>query len=250
MLLLLEEAFVSDQPGIDFQSGDFVLAPAALPGTKLEAAVRISEIAGEIHQSRQEQFLHHLIRSAANLSEESSPRPYYPVRNRPPMSTTSVMVQRDLDGAKRAWDTVVSDLLNRGYVDRAAHRPCVDDDSPITDQTAELDWLFTERLGTEELWRKAAENWTEDEFFGMVEVVHDVVARPRSRWYHDYNNCGWHYSAFAVYPAQILYRWAVNKILSRHGIDLELAKSGEDVGRLVHAPTDARADLLDRLAEP
>lgn len=43
---------------------------------------------------------------------------------------------------------------------------------------------------------------------------------------------------------QILYRWTVNRLLARHGIDLQLAKSGEDVGRLVHVPADGREDLV------
>jgi hypothetical protein len=77
----------------------------------------------------------------------------------------------------------------------------------------------------------------------MIEVGHDLVARPRRRRWHDYDHCGWHYSDFAVDPAQILYRWSVNRLLIRQGVDLQLAKSGEDVGRLVHATFDGREDL-------
>lgn len=242
VLLLLEEAFISDQPGIDFQAGDFVMAPAAPPGTGLEAAVTFSQLASELQQTRQEQFVQHLIRAATNLTEESSPRPYYPARQQPPASAS--VVQRDIAGAKRAWETMVTDLLNRGYLDRTITRACVDVDIITPDQADGLDRVLAERLGSDRLWHTAAETWTDDEFFGMVEVVHDVVARPRHRRYHSYDNCGYHYSAFAVYPAQILYRWSVNRLLRRYGIDLQLAKAGDDVGRLVHGPSDGRDELV------
>lgn len=249
--LLLEEAFVSDLPGIDFRAGDFVLVPAVQPSSKLEAAVRLSEVANELHQSRQEQFLHQLIRSAPNLNENTSSRPYYPVRNHHATSAAGpTPPQPDVAGAKRDWLAVAMDLFNQGYLDHAVPRPCVDDTGPIRQQYDELDDVFAEKLGIKRLWHSTAEDLAEDDFFGMVEVVHDLVARPRRRWLHDHNNCGWHYSAFATHPAQILYRWTVNKLLRRHGIDLELAKSGEDVGRLIHIPADGRADLVTRLARP
>lgn len=250
VVLLLEEAFVSDQPGIDFQAGDFVQVPAIWPDTKLEAAVSVSQLASEIHQSRQEQFLHHLIRAAVHFREQGSLRPYYPARNGPTPPGSSVKAGQRLASAKQAWAALVNDLLNRGYLDRTLTRPCVDAETASNDQVADLDTVLSDRLSGEHLWRKTPDTWSEDEFFGMVEVVHDLVARPRHRRYHSYGNCGWHYSVFAVYPAQILYRWTVNPLLRRHGLDLELAKSGEDVGRLIHTPADDRADLLQRLAEP
>lgn len=87
--------------------------------------------------------------------------------------------------------------------------------------------------------------WDDSTFYSLIEVIHDLVERPRTRFRHAYNNCGSHYSDFAFYPAQMLYRWTVNPILARHGLDLVLAKSGEDTGRLVHQPTDGRAALID-----
>jgi hypothetical protein len=39
----------------------------------------------------------------------------------------------------------------------------------------------------------------------------------------------------------------VNQLLDRHGVDLYLADSGEDTGRLVRRVDDARADLVGRV---
>jgi hypothetical protein len=89
--------------------------------------------------------------------------------------------------------------------------------------------------------------WDDDAWFGLIEVVHDLVARPRTRQWHDWDQCGWHYSDFAIEPARLLYRYRVNHLLERCNVPLRLATEGEDAGRLVAATDEARGDLVDRL---
>ncbi|MFC0100070.1 hypothetical protein ACFFKH_21430 [Micromonospora marina] len=104
------------------------------------------------------------------------------------------------------------------------------------DESAKLQEL----LGIPDLWPLQPAQWDDDVFYGVIEVFHDLVARPRERWWHNWNNCGWHYSGFAVTPARALYRWRVNKILADAHIALRLAGEGEDAGRLVRQPPFAR----------
>jgi len=49
-----------------------------------------------------------------------------------------------------------------------------------------------------------------------------------------------HYSTYAVAPGRELYRWLVNRMLMRYDVDLSLATSGEDTGRLVQDFDEAR----------
>jgi hypothetical protein len=86
-------------------------------------------------------------------------------------------------------------------------------------------------------------------FCDLVEVFHDIVARPSSRWYHDYAGCGWHYSAFATGPARRLYRWRVNRLLAASTLGLRLADSGEDLGRLVRVEPTGLEDLPEKALE-
>lgn len=58
--------------------------------------------------------------------------------------------------------------------------------------------------------------------------------------------CGWDYSGFALEPARVLYRWHVNRLLARYGVNLQLAAEGEDAGRLVRTAGDDRDDLVSR----
>jgi hypothetical protein len=88
--------------------------------------------------------------------------------------------------------------------------------------------------------------WTLDQFCDLVEVFHDLVARPSRRWYHDYSSCGWHYSAFATGPARRLYRWRVNRLLAASTLGLRLAEDGEDLGRLVRVEPTGVEDLPEK----
>jgi hypothetical protein len=80
----------------------------------------------------------------------------------------------------------------------------------------------------------------------LIEVFHDLLARPRARWFHNWNGCGWHYSAFATAPARSLYRVRVNELLGAASVPLRLADQGEDTGRLVGLVDDHRSALIDR----
>lgn len=222
---LLEEAFVADQPGTAF----------ADVGTWSSSG-----------PAAQEQFLRKLINAARRFEHDRAPRPYFADRQVPtdPSLTSGAP---DLAGARQNWALAVQQLEQQGYLERVAPKPCVDDDTDQTDPGEALATAVADRIGAlpiGQYWPLSPDSWDDDTFFSLVEVFHDLVARPRQRTYHPYDNCGWHYSDFAVEPAQILYRWTINRILTRHGIDLQLAKSGEDVGRLIRTPSDSRSALL------
>lgn len=235
--LLLEEAFVSDQPKRDFEQ---TRQPSS-PWDVVNATTRMA--AAALGRSRRQQHLDDLIAAAPRMPEQAAPRPYYAQRQAP--DATRVPAKPRLDEAKRAWRSLMADLLERGYLDRAARRPCVDDrNTQDVTQYELLDADFAQRLGDSYgPLDRSPEAWPDEHFFGMIEVGHDLVARPRRRRFHDYDHCGWHYSDFAVDPAQIFYRWRVNQLLIRQGIDLQLAKSGEEAGRLVHVTSDGRQEL-------
>jgi hypothetical protein len=151
-----------------------------------------------------------------------------------------------LESVTRNFVQTVNALDGRGYFEEAFEKDCIDNPS-TTDPSA----LIYERIGHQSVWplepaRLAAER---DVFLDVVEVLHDLVARPRNGSIHDYGGCGWHYSEFSREAGRRLYRWHVNALLDRSDLALRLASEGEDEGRLVEATDDARTDLLRRMAE-
>jgi hypothetical protein len=230
--LLLEEAFVGESPRQDLRRLGWRELGLAAPGWT----------GGDDEAPDPGEFLRLLLKDAALLRQYRPPQPYWIDRHGERAIRTSASEPLRV---RDEWTNLIDDLLNRGYLDKAAPGPCVDDQG-APEQGRLLNHALERRLTVDGVWPLHPQEWDNDTFYSLIEIFHDLIARPRSRHYHDFADCGFHYSDFAYQPGQRLYRWKVNALLNRHGIDLLLADSGEDVGRLVHAPTDPRQDLVEK----
>jgi hypothetical protein len=90
------------------------------------------------------------------------------------------------------------------------------------------------------------QTWPEELFFDVIEALHDMVARPRRRRWHDFCE-DWDYLDFARSPGQAVYRWRTNEVLARSELPLRLAGAGEEAGQLVHIAGDECDDLVARV---
>ena len=190
-----------------------------------------------------------LVRDTAQLPRYA-PRQYYSARRNPSPDTPLTPAQ-----TKTAYAEVIAALARTGYFHDAFGSSCVDDaDNPAEQGQKELSSL----LDTDcPMWPLARDNgelsgveqdWSEDLFFDVIEALHDLVARPRWRGWHEFDQ-HWDYQDFASATGQAVYRWKVNELLFRSEVLLQLADSGSDCGLLVHAPGDARDDLLRRAVQ-
>jgi hypothetical protein len=179
-----------------------------------------------------------LVNRAGELRHAAAPRPYWPQRRGSGLSHDG-STPRD---TRRDFARIVGEFEDKGYLVEVFGEECVDDGSELPDASEVVD----RRLGIPDLWPLTPGTWDEDTFYGLIEVFHDLVSRPRMRRYHSYSGCGWHHSEFHNGPARVLYRWKVNQLLRSAGIEYELAAEGEDLGRLVAVTDDARSQLVHR----
>ena len=190
-----------------------------------------------------------LVRDTAQLPRYV-PRQYYSARRNPSPDTPLTPAQ-----TKTAYAEVIAALARTGYFHDAFGSSCVDDaDNPAEQGQKKLSSLLDTDCPMWPLGRDNGElsgveqDWSEDLFFDVIEALHDLVARPRWRGWHEFDQL-WDYQDFARAPGQAVYRWKVNELLFRSEVLLQLADSGSDCGRLVHAPGDARDDLLRRAVQ-
>lgn len=190
-----------------------------------------------------------LVRDTAQLPRYV-PRQYYSARRNPSPDTPLTPAQ-----TKTAYAEVIAALARSGYFHDAFGSSCVDDaDNPAEQGQKKLSSLLDTDCPMWPLGRDNGElsgveqDWSEDLFFDVIEALHDLVARPRWRGWHEFDQ-HWDYQDFARAPGQAVYRWKVNELLFRSEVLLQLADSGSDCGRLVHAPGDARDDLLRRAVQ-
>lgn len=210
-----------------------------------------------------------VVRSAARSGSLREPKAK-PPRWRQRTSGTDP-VARPHKPLSAALQKLLVELDGFGYFDSECHVPCVDDsydesvkpslDIAVADEfgeyiqleflprsarfrTAEAQSLLEHERGGS---RKIVE-LNNDEMYELIEIFHDLAARPRQARYHDYGACGYHYARFSRGTGQRLYRWRVNRLLSAHGMDLEFAEGGELEGRLVRATDSARSELIELAA--
>lgn len=221
---LLEEAFLGDTPLEDYRQA------ASPPGISSSAPLRHDYIAD-------------LLAYAPRLREHRRPTPYWSMRRNLGGHSSP---QRTLPQLQDDFTQLISVLLADGYFDRALPKICVDDPDGVD---IDPNMVLAERLGVPDLWPLRPDQWDTDTFYDLIEVFHDLAARPRRRHWHSWNNCGWHFNGFATDIGRAVYRWRVNELLATGGIELRLADNGEDIGRLVHSVDDARTDLVRQVLD-
>ncbi|NUW44976.1 HNH endonuclease signature motif containing protein [Nonomuraea rhodomycinica] len=173
-----------------------------------------------------DEFIQELIARAYDIPIQSSPRAYW----KRAQNGTIKALYRDLTKARKDFSALISNFEENGYLDQAFPRDCVDDHArDFVDPAIEIE----RRLGVSGAWPLNPQTWDEDTFLGLVEVFHDLVSRPREAWYHDFANCGMHYSSFATESGRKLYRWHVNRIFEGANLPYRISESGEYVGRIV-----------------
>lgn len=190
------------------------------------------------------ELLLRLAKDAASFP--SQPRKYWRQRQQQKALAPQEVSAIDLQSI---WVDIVRTLDADGYLDAVEPSPCADGHSEDERHEA-LGLRLSDETGFAVSWPLDVPHggWADEDFFTLVEVLHDLVERPVRRWYHDFDR-SMHALSFAAKPGRALYRWRVNQAFEGSSIRLRLSEDGPDQGLLVHASRDGRDDLVKRVAE-
>lgn len=145
-----------------------------------------------------------------------------------------------------AFVELVGELRELGYFPKVLPKPCVDDQASWeADPSADL----SRAIHAEITWPldDSTLSIPDDVLFSVIEYFHDQAQRPRTRSFHPYAECGWHYDDHNRESGAVVYRWRVNELLDSYGVGFRLGSKGPEKGRLIrHASfqLDALADEL------
>ncbi|GLW95533.1 hypothetical protein [Actinokineospora globicatena] len=187
-----------------------------------------------------QEFLRDLLAGADGLRDTPiAVRPYWSQRKSGSSADSS---DASRSAVARRFCALVQELEDLGYFERAFGKDCIDD------PTGALPSELIERdTGVRISWPLKPDQFSQepDVFYDVVEILHDLSARPSSRSMHSYNGCGWHHADFVSGVGQAIYRWRVNAIFDGSILRLRLADSGEDTGRLVEFVDEERELLVE-----
>lgn len=71
------------------------------------------------------------------------------------------------------------------------------------------------------------QNYTEDDFFDVLEFLHDHCSKGLNGYYHNWNACGYHYEEFNDLEGQKYFRELLNPILCDYQDGFEISDAGE-----------------------
>ncbi|AMS04124.1 hypothetical protein [Acidipropionibacterium acidipropionici] len=237
--VILDSAFTTTTPSDAFNA---IAEPS--PFTTGGSALEPSQTRARTPLTEHQKWAAALLPQIDDLPTISFPRPYFSQRRSTGRQTTV-----PLSTAVHDFVQLIDELDGLGFFEEAFGKDCVD---IATSERDPLHAIGRNHPEPEHLWPVTDATMSTDQevFLDAIEVFHDLVSAPRSRDFHSYGDCGWHYGDFSPSLGQGIYRWRVNRILARTSLGLALSDRGEDRGRLVGLVDPARSDLVAQMLNP
>lgn len=115
-----------------------------------------------------------------------------------------------------------------GYFDEAFGYQCVDAGN-VEGNVRDIELEILLAVRKKELWPIEARSpgYSEDDFFDVIEFLHQHVSKPIDGTYHNWNECGMHWETFNESQGQVEFREKVNSVLSHYVGRFELSSAGE-----------------------
>ncbi|HEX7185042.1 MAG TPA: hypothetical protein VF756_24655 [Thermoanaerobaculia bacterium] len=166
-------------------------------------------------------------------------KPYYSLRT----GKHDGEIKIDLDTAKKLFLPLYRSFNQKDYFQEAFGYQCVDAGYVVGTAGQEIEGAMLLALRKGYLWpiEDRLSEYAEDDFFDVVEFLHDHISKPLEGHYHSYYGCGMHYSTFNRLEGQAEFRAAVNPILACFDTGFVLSNDGE----ILHLAEPGFAPLLE-----
>lgn len=127
---------------------------------------------------------------------------------------------------------VFEQLREDGYFDEAFGYECVDA-GDIEGNVRDIPLEMLLSIRKKGLWplHAAAQFYSEDDFFDVIEFLHVHVSKPIDGNPHNYGGCGMHWNTFNKADGQLEFRKKINSVLSHYVGGFEFSKDGEILQR-------------------
>lgn len=149
----------------------------------------------------------------------------------------------NIDNLKRLIKSVYSSLSDKGYFQEYFGYECVDEGMVRGKLGDDINGALLVGIRKDNLWPIYDNiiNYTEDDLFDIIEYIFDHTSKGIDGYYHNFANCGYHYSTFNKQDGQSDYRNAINPILGIYEQGYVLSEEGE----ILQLPEAGMAPLID-----
>lgn len=156
-------------------------------------------------------------------------------------------IKMDFRMLKKAFLHIYQQMDSESYFMQATGYHCVDAGEFPGSWGSDIETFFYLKLKMKGIWPIASNinSWDEPTLFTVIEFLYDYVSEPLNRWYHSWDNCGWHCIDFNTEKGRVRYRSEINNLLKEYDKAFELSENGEI---LEIAPTGLET-LVDDIEE-
>jgi len=233
---------ILSRPPVAFMPTLSLLLSEAFVGPQPERDLWAQSEPWEFGLSTESAFVQSILDNLDRLPTEQ-PAPYWISRR----SGSRDRLEEPQTSLQQDWSRIMTGLIDRGYLEKTTGP------IPASAQHDRVGELIAERTGLDSglgarLLGLPSADTAPDEFSTAVEVIHDLVARPRTAATADDGRTTRH-DNFSVRAGQAVCRWRVNEAFDQHGVELQLSDSGEDRGRLVQSYSDPRRELVEQVRQ-
>lgn len=129
---------------------------------------------------------------------------------------------------KKMFTITYNKLISDGYFQKYFGIHCTDGYIP-GELGENIDAVMFINLRKENLYPiyKNIPNYNEDDFFDVLEFLHDHCSKGLNGFYHNWNDCGQHYEEFNDLEGQKIFRELINPILQEYENGFEISERGE-----------------------
>ncbi|MDQ3913910.1 MAG: hypothetical protein M3323_01070 [Actinomycetota bacterium] len=149
----------------------------------------------------------------------------------------------DLEQLRRLVSSTFTAPEEEGFFQQAFGYSCVDAGEVPGEVGSDVNAYILRRLRKDQMWplvTRIAE-YSEEDVFDMIELLHDHASKPLEGRHHDYASCGWHYSSFDRAAGREAFRAEINDFLTSYDAGYELSDEGE----VVHLADPGLQPLLE-----
>ncbi|SDP35732.1 hypothetical protein [Clostridium gasigenes] len=135
----------------------------------------------------------------------------------------------ELDEALRLFRNKIDLMISELYFLESTGYHCTDKARVVGKWGSDIEIFIYDKIYYEQIWpiKEYYSSYTEEILFTVIEFLYDYVSEPIDKWYHEWNNCGWHCSKFDKEAGQEKYRVDINNILNKYGEGYILSEDGE-----------------------
>ena len=156
-------------------------------------------------------------------------------------------VQMDLYSLKRVFLHIFNDFENNFYFREATGYSCVDDGDIPGIWGSDIEAYIFLKLKMVDIWpiQEKIEAYDEPTLFTIIEFLYDFVSEPQSKYYHNWNNCGWHTGDYDKEIGRENYLKKINEILKEYDKGYQLSLNGD----IIEITPEGFEELVEKIPQ-